>query len=376
VRILHLYKDYYPPVRGGVETVAARMAHEAARAGAEVTVLTSAHGVRRDSEDWVDGVRVLRCAEWGRVASTPICPGMPLRLAPLRADILHLHYPSPPGEISCLLTGRKRGIVITYHGDVVRQTTLMRFYRPLAEAILDRAEVLMPTSPAYLEFSPYLRARRERCEVVPLGIDLEPFVFLDRDGPDALRIRSRYGGAFMLFVGRFRYYKGLPVLMRALARAPMTLVVIGDGPEAPAIRALVSELRIEKHVHFVGDVDDAELRSHLAAAEAFVLPSVAPSEAFGLALVEAQAAGLPSISTELGTGTSFVNVDGETGIVVPPRDPNALAVALTRLHGDPDLRARLGRAARARAVSLFSTQAMMRALTRVYERVAGPLGPS
>lgn len=374
MKILHLYKDFFPPVRGGIESVVARMAREAVRAGAEVSVLTSAHGARRDSEDRVDGVRVIRCAEWARVASTPICPGMPLRLARLQADILHLQYPSPPGEISCLLTGRRRGIVITYQGDVVRQASLMKIYRPFAEAILDRAKVLMPTSPAYVELSPDLRRRRNKCEVIPLGIDLELFEALERGDPEASRLREHYGGPFVLFVGRFRYYKGLDVLLRAMARVQQTLVLVGDGPEGPSLRRLSAELGIGPRIHFAGDLDDAGLRSHLAAAESFVFPSVAPSEAFGLALVEALASGLPAISTELGTGTSFVNIDGETGIVVRPRDPEALAEALRILHADADLRARFGAAARARARAMFSTGAMMRSLMRVYERVAAARG--
>jgi rhamnosyl/mannosyltransferase len=159
-----------------------------------------------------------------------------------------------------------------------------------------------------------------------------------------------------------------------MAGVEQPLVLIGEGPEGPALRRLAAELGLGARVHFVGDVDDAVMHSHLAAAECFVLPSVARSEAFGLSLVEGLAAGLPAISTELGTGTSFVNVDGETGIVVPPRDPEALAGALRKLHADAGLRARFGAAARARARALFSTEAMMRSLTRVYERVVAGRG--
>lgn len=371
MKILHLFKDYYPPVRGGIEFTMSRMAREAVRAGAEVTVLTSAHGLRRDSEERIEGVRVIRCAEWMRAASTPICPGMPLRLAGLHPDILHLHFPSPPGEISCLLNGRRRGILVTYHCDVVRQASIMKFYRPFAEAILDRAATIMPTSPEYLESSPYLNVRRNRCEVVPLGIELEPFAHLDRFAAAVPDLRARYGGGFALFVGRYRYYKGLETLLRAMPRASLPLVLIGGGPEEAGLRQLASELGVADRVHFLRDLDEEALHLHLAAAEMLVLPSVERNEAFGLALVEGLASGLPCISTALGTGTSFVNADGETGIVVPPRDPERLADALMRLHGDAALRARYGAAGRERAHRMFSTRAMMERLIPIYERTAG-----
>jgi rhamnosyl/mannosyltransferase len=371
MRIVHLFKDYYPPVRGGVEITASRMARGAARAGAEVTVITSASGSPLDRVELVDGVRVIRCAEVARIASTPICPTMPARLASVRADIVHLHYPSPPGEISTLLAGRGRHVVITYHTDVVRQVRLMRLYRPFAEAILDRAEVLMPTSKQYVEFSEFLRPRRDRCRVVPLGIDLEPFESLSSRSAAAARLHERHGSPLVLFVGRFRYYKGIDVLIRAMVTVSARLVLIGGGPEQAALRSLVGDLGLDERVSFVRDADSESLLDYYAAADVCVLPSIMSGEAFGLALVEGLAAGRPLVSTELGTGTSFVNAHEETGLVVPPRDPVALAAALTRLVGDPELRARFGRAGRERARRLFSTQAMVRSLIEVYEAVAG-----
>jgi rhamnosyl/mannosyltransferase len=366
-----LFKDFYPPVRGGVELTLSRMARGVARAGAEVTVITSANGGRWDQEDTIDGVRVIRCGEWGRLASTPICPTMPLRLAGTSADILHLHYPSPPGEISTLLAGRSRRVVITYHCDVVRQVRLMRLYRPFAEAILDRAEVLMPTSPQYVEFSEFLRPRRARCRVLPHGIDLEPFENLSARGAAAARLRERLGTPLILFVGRFRHYKGLDVLLRAMVTVPARLVLLGGGPEEPALRGLVDHLGLEGRVVFQRDPDSETLLDHFAAADVCVLPSVKTNEALGLALIEGLAAGRALVSTELGTGTSFVNIHEETGLVVPPNDPKALAAALTRLVGDPALRARFGAAGRQRARRLFSTETMVRSLIEVYEGVIG-----
>jgi rhamnosyl/mannosyltransferase len=370
MRIVHVYKDAFPPVRGGVESVMDRMARHAAAVGADVTVLVSAHGERRDSEERVQGVRIVRCAEWARVASAPLCPGMPARLRRLPADVIHLHYPHPPGEVSYLLDPRRVPAVMTYHNDVVRQAGLMRLYRPLAERVLDRMQVIMPSSQQYLERSVFLRARRAKCQVVPLGIEIESFARLDRSSPVVQQLREIYKERVVLFVGRFRQYKGLRVLLHAMAGVPGTLVLVGGGPEEPALRELQGALGLGERVRFVGDVDDETLSAHYAAADVCVLPSIFPSEAFGMVLVESMAAGTPVITTELGTGTSFANQEGVTGLVIRPGDAEALAGALNVLLDDVELRARMGEAGRERVRRLFSVEAMMRTLLPIYERVA------
>lgn len=366
MRIVHLYKDYFPPVRGGIEQTVSRMARAQATAGDEVTVLTSAHGGRRASEELIEGVRVVRCAEWGRVASAPLCPGMPGALVRLSADVFHLHYPSPTGEVSWLAV-RPRGVmVVTYHSDVVRQAAVMPLYGPFVRAILARAAVIMPTSEAYITRSPFLRPHRAKCLVVPHGVDLERFDDPGRVAGRAAELRALYGEPLVLFVGRLRYYKGLDVLLAAMPDVRGRLVIVGDGPEERRLRGRAAVLGLDGRVAFAGAVSDDDLLAHLAAADLGVLPSTLPSEAYGMAMVEMLAAGLPVVCTELGTGTTFVNRDGETGLVVPPGDAGALAAALNRLIGDEVLRKRLAEGARRRARALFSREAMMTGVREAY----------
>lgn len=375
MKVVHLYKDYYPPVFGGIEQTVSRLARGAVRAGHEVTVLCSAHGARRDLDEVVDGVRVIRCAEWARVASTPICPGMPGRLARLEADVLHLQFPSPPGEVSCLLTHQRTPMVVSYQADITRQAAVLPLYRPVIHAVLGRARVIMAASPQYIEHSAFLRHHRVRCRVVPLGIELEPFANLAGFDAEAAVLRARYGGGpLVIFVGRFRYYKGLRVLLRAMSAVRGTLVLVGGGGEESELRRLHVELGLGNRVHFAGSLDDTGLLAHYRAADVAVLPSILAAEAFGLVLIEAMASGLPVVSTELGTGTSFVNRHGETGLVVPPGDPAALAEALNLLLADPELRQRMGLAGIRRAREVFSADRMVATVLDVYrEAVASVL---
>ena len=367
MRIVHVYKDYHPPVRGGIEQTVERMARAQAGAGHHVTVLVSASGGRETVRESLEGVHVIRVAEWARALSAPVCPGFPHELAALRADVWHLHYPNPTGEVSWLLHRPAGALVVTYHADVVRQRLAMPVYGPLVRTLLARADVLMPTSDRYIAHSPFLRPHRDKCRVVPLGIDLAGLEALERQGAGAGAVRARAGGEFALFVGRLRYYKGVNVLLDAMTRWEGRLVIVGDGPEDARLRAQHARLGLGDRVRFAGAVSDAELHDHLAAADLGVLPSTHPSEALGIAMIEYLAAGLPVVCTELGTGTTFVNRDGETGLVVPPGDPDALAGALRRLMADAPMRKRFGAAGRLRAREVFSLAAMMQGVGEAYE---------
>jgi glycosyltransferase involved in cell wall biosynthesis len=366
MKILHVYKDYHPPVRGGIEQTIEQMARAQVAEGHDVTVLCSAHGGRRTLDERVDGVRVVRVGEVGRMWSAPLCPGMPAALAKLTADLVHLHYPNPTGEVSWLLARPRAPMVLSYYSDVVRQKAVMPVYGLFAERVLRGATRILVTSDRHLEHSRWLQRHRERTRVVPLGIDLERFGALEAHRPGGAALRQRLGTPLILFVGRLRYYKGLDVLLRAMPDVRGRLVIVGDGPERERLGALHASLGLGDRVTFAGDQDESSLLDHLAAADVGVLPSTYPSEVYGLSMVEMMACGIPVVCTELGTGTTFVNLNERTGLAVAPFDPAALAAALNRLLEDAALRARFGAAARERAHEVFSRPAMMRALMAVY----------
>jgi len=368
VRIIHVYKDYHPPVRGGVEQTMERMAHWQVRAGHEVTVLVSASGAREGRVEDIDGVRVVRVAEWARALSSPICPGFPAARARERADLWHLHMPNPLGETSYQWVRPPGALLITFHGDITNQRALLPLDRPVVHTLFRRADVLHATSARALERADSVVVPfRDRFRVVPLGVDAAPLLELDRSRPAAVALRERFGDPYLLFVGRLRHYKGLHVLLDAMPRIEAPLVIVGNGPMDRSLRAQAVRLGLGDRVHFAGPVSDEILHDHLAAAGIGLLPSSTPTEAFGLAMVEYMAAGLPVICTELGTGTSIVNQHGETGLVVHANDPDALAEAVNRLLADRALRERMGRAGRVRVRERFTTEAMMRGMDLLYE---------
>jgi rhamnosyl/mannosyltransferase len=293
-----------------------------------------------------------------------------------RADIVHLHFPYPPGDLAALLVPGRPPLVITYHSDIVRQQNLLRVYRPLRELTLRRAARLIATSPEYAASSVVLRRFATKCVVVPLGIDTQRFEPAEPRRVSELRERLVGGQALAglaLFVGRLRYYKGLHVLFSALAELPsVRLVLVGTGPELQRLTAQAQALGIADRVLFAGDIGDQELPIWYQACDVFVLPAHLRAEALGIAQIEAMASGLPCVCTALGTGTTFVNLDGETGLVVPPGDAHALAQAIQRVLADPERRQRYGAAARQRARSVFSHQRMLDGVEAVYRSVHTP----
>ena len=362
MKVLHIYKAY-PPVVGGIENHLRLLAEAQARRNLDVTVLV-ASAVGRTSVRQEGGVRVVRTRPWITLRSTPLSPGLVRWVRSLEPDVTHLQFPYPPGELTHRAFGRSNVTVVTYQSDVVRQRILGKLYSPWIKRLLAECDRVLVTSPPYLETSPYLREVADRCSVVPLGIDPNPFQHVDAQGVD--RIRRREGRPIVLFVGRLRYYKGLEVLINAAAAIDARILVLGTGPMNRRWRRLAGASSATSRIRFLGHVADEELPLYYAAADVVVLPSSHRSESFGQVLLEAMAAGRAGVSTELGTGTSFVNLHGKTGMVVPTGDAKALAEAVNQLLGDPERRLQLGANGRRRVLEEFHIERMVDRTIDVY----------
>jgi rhamnosyl/mannosyltransferase len=364
--VTHIGK-FYPPHMGGIETHLHALCSELGRS-LNVNVIV-ANGARRRYEGSVDGIRVTRLANLATLRSVPLCPQMPAAIRALRSDIVHIHLPNPGALIAYLMSGRRGPLVLTWHSDIVRQRLLAHALIPLHRWFVRNAAQCIATSPAYLESSPILSASRGRCRVIPYGIALENFVAA---GNAVAELRARHGPRIVLAVGRLIYYKGFDYLLRAMAHIDGHLILVGDGPLRSKLERDACALGIRDHVFFAGEVHNSKLAPWYHAADVFVLPSVARSEAFGIVQLEAMACGKPIVNTRLDSGVPFVSPDGVTGITVPPRDASALARAITRLLDDAELRGRYGAAGFRRVRSEFTLRQMAARTRQLYrEIVAG-----
>ncbi|MDQ1256199.1 MAG: hypothetical protein QG656_795 [Candidatus Hydrogenedentes bacterium] len=363
LKILHVYKDFDPPIRGGMERHMALMCRFQ-RQWAEVEALTCSRSLWTRVMDR-DGTKVTEVGEWGRFQSAPASPLYPWYLRRLRADVVVVHVPNPTAELGWLMARPAGKLVVRYQSDVVRQAAAMRFYGPFQMTFLRKAAMILPSSQQYLDTSPVLQTLRDRCRVVPLGILPEEFAVTDAGRVQALR--DQYGGGFVFFAGRHRYYKGLEYLVRAAKRIHAPVVIAGDGPERPRCEALARELGVT--IAFPGLLTHEDLVAHLNACAVFAFPSIVRSEAYGIAMLEAQACGKPVVATKLGTGVEFVNLDDQTGINVPPMDADALAEALNTLIDDPRRCAEMGAFAKKRIETEFRAETVARTEFELYREL-------
>lgn len=369
VRVLHVYKTYFPDTWGGLEQAILQICRSTAALGAENTIFTLSHDpsaghIERAEAD------VYRYPISADFASCPVSARafLAFRRHVAKTDVVHYHFPWPFADILDMLRPRHIPAVITYHSDIVRQRALLRFYRPLMRYFLGAAEKVVATSANYLRSSEELQRLKCRVEVIPFGLDEASY-----PGADPARLdhwRAVYGDRFFLFIGVLRYYKGLHILLNAARGAGYKILIIGAGPTERELKGLAAELALD-NVEFLGFLPETDKVALLKLCRGVVFPSHLRSEAFGISLLEAAMFGKPMVSSEIGTGTSFVNIDGVTGIVAPPNDPASLREAMDRIQADDVLAEDMGRAARLRYERLFTAEKMGRRYLELYKGLLG-----
>ena len=371
MHILHVSK-YYPPEKGGLERVVQDIVTGMRERGHSCDVLC-ANTLSRHREDREENGRIIRCAEWGRVASTSLAPQLVLdyrRIADMY-DIIHLHQPNPLATIAALSKQTAARLVVHWHSDIVRQRAALKLYAPFQRRLLERTDAIIATSPPYAAGSPWINRYSSKTHVVPIGIETG---HLKTEPTQVDAIKDRFPGRPIVFaLGRLTYYKGFEYLIRAARDIPGAWFLIGgEGEERRRLETLVSECEVGDRVILLGDIAHGEIGAYFAACDVFCLPSHIKSEAFGVVQLEAMACAKPLVSTAIpGSGVSWVNRDGESGLVVAPADPDALAGAVNRLLADPALAARLGAGGRARYRAMFTKRDMIEGVARVYEEDRG-----
>jgi len=365
VNVLHVYRTYFPDTQGGVQEVIR-----------QISLGTSGHGVNNriftpspDPNPAVieqPGAEVHRVKLNFEIASCGFCiSGIPAFNRCVRwTDIIHYHFPWPFADVMHFATRVNKPTLMTYHSDVVRQQLLLGLYTPLMKLFLHDVTKIVCTSPNYLASSEVLNAIDRPCGVIPIGLNRKSYPEIDASALESKR--ERHGEGFFLFVGLLRYYKGLHSLLDAAQFTRQKIIIVGAGPIDNELRQKAKKLGLS-NVHFTGYISDADKVALIKLSRAMVFPSHLRSEAFGVSLLEGAMYGKPMISAEVGTGTSYVNIDGETGLIVQPENPRQLADAINKLGDDAGEAQRMGNNALARFESLFTSRKMSEAYLHEYE---------
>jgi rhamnosyl/mannosyltransferase len=375
IHVCHLGK-FYPPAPGGIETHTRTLARAQADLGASVQVFCVNHRAGPTVVEDDGPVRVTRFGRAGSALKLDFCPELAGALRRVRADVLHMQVPNPTMILSLLAARPRMPLVVTYQSDVINQKLRAALFRPLERLAYRRVKVILASSPTYVAGSSFLREYADRIAVLPLGIDVEPYLNPSpEDLAKAEQVRRDHGrgGPLWVCAGRHVYYKGFINAVRALAHVEGRLVMVGGGPDQPELHAEARRLGLTGRIDFLGKLPHyLDVVPYYLAADAFWFPSNARSEAFGLVQVEAMASGCPVINTAIpNSGVPWVSPHEQTGLTVPVNDPRAMAAAARRLLLEPSLRDRLSAAARRRAAAEFDHRVMAERSLDVYRAVLG-----
>jgi len=364
MRVLHFYKNALPETVGGVEQIIDQIARGTCILGVENTVLTLSNNPSQHPSP-MHGYELYTAKRNFELASNGFSwqsINLFKELA-AKADLIHYHFPWPFADLVHQLVAPKKPIVLTYHSDIIRQKLLLQLYRPLKQQFLKSVDHIVATSPNYLQTSSVLQAFFNKTSVIPIGLDDQTYL-----KPNASLIKyykAHFGERFFLFIGAFRYYKGLKFLIEAARESSYPIVIVGSGPIEDELKSDVQRHQL-KNVFFVGQVSEENKSALLEACYGLIFPSHLRSEAFGVTLLEGAMFGKPLISCEIGTGTTYINIDQETGLVTPPSDPKALAEAMTWLWTHPEAAKEMGQRARKRYESLFTAKQMAQSYFDLY----------
>lgn len=363
VEILEVNKAYFPHV-GGIESLVRQYSEELGEYGADVRTLVCRDGRGRTVHERLNGVEVTRAGSLGTYFSCPLSFSFfrQFRKMSKNADAVHINVPFPLADAALMLSGYKGKVVVSWHSDIVKQKKLMFFYRPFMMYLLKRADLILVATEGHIEGSDVLPQFREKCRVLPYGIEPDKYLSIERR-PFLTEKLNNKDAVKVFFTGRLVYYKGIDVLLRAFRMTKgCELFIAGTGKLEESMKEYAENHGMSGKVHFLGFLPDDELKQAYADCDIFVLPSVAKSEAFGIVQLEAMIYGKPVINTKLPSGVPYVSVHGETGLSVPPSSPMALAVAINKLAEDKELREKLGRNAAHRVKKYFNEKDVIKSL--------------
>ncbi|ABO46497.1 glycosyltransferase family 4 protein [Francisella tularensis] len=403
MKILHVFKSFYPYTYGGIE----KFIHELSIATAkkynvEIHILAMGKENQTIDKDFY----TLHFAKTNlNIASTTFSFSAIKKFKELakQVDIIHYHFPYPYADLLQTICRLKKPYIVTYHSDIIKQKRLMMLYKPLMKRFLNGAKYILPTSPNYLETSETLREIKVPKKVIPMSLNKSDYnideenykywqqklnfrdtrlreydnsIVITNSDPESPLYNQNYSHwknnigfeKFFIYIGALRYYKGLDVLIDAMQGQDYPLVIVSDGNQKELLEQKVKQNNLQ-NVKFVGALDDKDKISLLKLSYALVLPSNIRTEAFGLVLLEASMFAKPMITCEIGTGTTFVNINKQTGLVAKPNDSQDLAKKLKELWQDEQKAQEYGANAKARFDDIFSLDKMVVSYKSVYDEV-------
>jgi len=379
MKVLMAAPYFYPRI-GGMENYVFNISKLLVQKySADVSVVCSNWGREGYKEETIENIKVYRLPYLFKISSTPVNPFWHREITSIilkeKPDIINGHTPVPYlADVACRIAHKEKiPFILTYQNDLVGTSSLFRllsksYYRILGFKTLALSSTILVTSQHYAQSSPYLRSFRPKIRIAPVGFDTGRF--------DVIPKYFSNGNKQVLFVGQLNkasQHKGLDYLIEAMKTVAEViegaeLLVIGNVDYIAHYKKLAGESGIGNRIKFTGFVPDEELPKYYNQSNVVVLPSYNRAEGFGIVLVEAQACGRPVIGTTVGGIPSAIK-DGETGMLVPPKNPQALAQAIIKLLTDKELAKKLGESGYKRAREEFSWEKSAERNYEIYQEI-------
>ena len=362
-KITHITRYAHPHI-GGIEAVISQINESLPDEQFEKEVICCSNTEKSSIEN---GVKYNRCKFLFEFAANTISPEFIWKLSRVNTDILHYHMPFIFAVIAHFIARPKyKKLYITYHGAIVGYDKYMRPFWGIYKHFYKIADKIHVLSPTIINSDPILSENKEKCEIVPFGVDLK----LDYNQEEVNKIKEKYKNKkIILAIGRLVKFKGFQFVIEAMKEVDNAiLLIIGDGPLKNDFETYIKENNIKEKVVLLGAISDEKIKNnYIKACDIFILSSIRKSESFGIVQLEAMRLGKPIINTKLGTGVNYVSIDGETGLTVEPKESKELSKAINKLLQDDNLGINFGENSLKRIKDIFNINIIKNQYKNLYE---------
>lgn len=369
MRVLQIGKFY--PVIGGVEKVMYDIVLGISkRNDVDCDMLCASMNRQPDIVSVDKNARIICTSTWIKLFATMVSPAMITQLWEIKNeyDIIHIHHPDPMAALTLRLSGYKGNVVLHWHSDILKQKFTLKLFYPLQKWLIGRADVIVGTSPLYLQHSPFLQSLSLKKLCIPIGID--PVI---PNEEEVKLLKRKYSGKKIVFsLGRLVEYKGYRFLIEAAKYLPDDYIILigGNGPLKQDLQGFIETNYLCDKVELLGRIDDIDLPNYYGVSDVYVLSSIWKTEAFGIVQIEAMSCGKPVIATKIpGSGVPWVNEDGVSGINVEPENAEEIAKAIISILSDKDCYSRFACAAKRRYETLFRKELMINKCVELYKNL-------
>lgn len=371
MKILQLGKFY--PIKGGVEKVMFDLMSDISKKGVRCDMLcTSENKSQKSGEITINSLSKLIIVSAFTEIANKISSSMIFKLREIcnNYDIIHIHHPDPMAALALFLSGYKGKIVLHWHSDILAQKKLLKLYQPLQKWLIKNACVIIGTTENYLQNSNALANFKNKCFVIPIGIDdicNTPRIF-----KNLIDTKDILGKKVIFSLGRLVSYKGFEYLIKSAKYLENDFLILigGEGHLKKTLQEIINQENLNNKVKLLGYLNDEEVLQYYMLCDVFCLSSIEKTEAFGIVLIEAMCFSKPIIATKIiGSGVPWVNQNGITGINVDVKNSKEIADAAKKITSDIIYYKKTSLASRNRFLNNFTLDKMSESVLDIYKKI-------